>query len=49
MPVRWRERLLANGPLRNVTYARLDKVKKSVEQHSATGRRGYYEFIKKYV
>jgi hypothetical protein len=38
-----------DGPTLKEFVARLDKVKKSVEQHSATGRRGYYEFIKKYV
>jgi hypothetical protein len=29
--------------------ARIDKVKKSVKRHSELGRRGYFEFIKKYV
>ena len=28
---------------------RIDKIKKSVRRHSASGSRGYYEFIKNYV
>jgi hypothetical protein len=29
--------------------AQLEKIRKSVERHSAAGPRGYYEFIKDYV
>lgn len=29
--------------------SKIDKVKRSVERHSGSGNRGYYEFIKDYV